>query len=907
VTFILRRRTRRELEAEEVSRRAVAPGAGRDLGNRTRADVTERPRPLVGGATQAGQPLADEDRHDLEGSFGVDLSRVRVRPRDQRVSERGARAETRGLAISFAPGAYTPHNLSGRGLLAHELAHVLQQASAGQVVTASQKTPAVKVYYQEVVEEFRSTWGPHEAAVRPILALFEAVDRDDSAAVPGLVTALGKVDGYVLRTDFPSNAVLDELLTRLVLLGQADQASRVRRWYVDLPGVRPLGNQRWGRRYFDDEEWHWATVIQGLRERVDWNDAKATLRVLDAMAAFFHLLEAERAGLDAEEIKQDRKRVNDLYQSNGGIGVGFETKPFISIARYHGSLLGMMRDSFVGMQAAFQAVLELATADLAANKGRALLDQLEAKHTNVMAKLQLPAGDDQLEINEWKWRKLRGKDVLRQVDFFPDDKKAAKREITLESYDSLTTTSGPEKDIDIHRIFDIRNSQLGAIKRIYGIETEKGQLTAEAKENKAALAATGANGLQLHDDEDWRRFLLAKFQAHLTTSMDADESLTAVIQLLQVYLRSFTTHSPMNIEDLGDDLLRVDFPRALTGQLIHDCGVYALRITYMLSLLRNHPALKLRFRFVQLPVHIGLIVTGAPDISTWIVHNDQFSRGDPQTMEDTRKKWDALDRSGQERPKPAPGSKPTAGAAKPARPTKAEDDQFLGELSANEFAEGADMPFVLSDVPQLSGKSENVDKSKLTAFYRSLMTIRLFGKTTDDPKSPAFQYHLRYLELLDKSREHHNTWLVPFWNKLGFTAWDKSKARLEKADATLSTAATPDARAKAISEFDAATAAYLNLPVGERKFTVTTGLAKIVEQFAPIQKLAKDINDEIQAKPDILAKGVSKASAARASEALGGAKPWWQRRVDKHIDALKTHVMDEPPYAEEKNALSVVD
>ena len=145
MTLILRRRARRELEADEVARRAVAPGAGRDLGNRTRADMAERPRPLVGGATPAGQPLADEDQHDLGGSFGVDLSRAHVRPQDQSVSKRGARAETPGLAISFVPGAYTPHNLRGRGLLAHKVAHVLQQASAKQVVTALQTTPAAKV------------------------------------------------------------------------------------------------------------------------------------------------------------------------------------------------------------------------------------------------------------------------------------------------------------------------------------------------------------------------------------------------------------------------------------------------------------------------------------------------------------------------------------------------------------------------------------------------------------------------------------------------------------------------------------------------------------------------------------------------------------------------------------------
>ena len=75
---------------------------------------------------------------------------------------------------------------------------------------------------------------------------------------------------------------------------------------------------------------------------------------------------------------------------------------------------------------------------------------------------------------------------------------------------------------------------------------------------------------------------------------------------------------------------------------------------------------------------------------------------------------------------------------------------------------------------------------------------------------------LDYLEVLDKTREHYNTWLVPYWNVLGFTAWARSNQRLERADTALGAATTPDARAKATTEFDTATNAYLNLPVGDR-------------------------------------------------------------------------------------------
>ncbi|WP_347351799.1 DUF4157 domain-containing protein [Intrasporangium sp.] len=901
--FVLRRRTSEETEARDTARRVVRAGERGTDG--AECEVPARPRrrhgPAGAAASALGLPLGDPERRSLEQGFQVDLSQVRIRPRDEPVARRGAHAETRGATIAFAPGAYAPHTRAGRELLAHEIAHVLQQAVTRSAATASDKAPATKVYYQQVVDEFNSAWGPHEAAIRPVLALFEAVEREDGKAVPALVTALGTVDAYILPPEFPANPVLDELLTRLVLLGLPTEATRVRDWYVKLPGLHPYGQQRFATRYYDDEEWHWNEVLHRLRDRVDWKDAAVTLHVLDGLVTFFHLLEAERAGLDPVALKADRKRLEDLYQALGGLGVGFELKPFVSIARYHSSLRGMMQDSFVGMQAAFQAVLELATAQLTAKRGHALLDALEAKHTAVAARIRLPAGSNAaIEINEWAWRKRRDKDILRQVDFFPDDKSAARREITLESYDELDTTSGPSKQLDAERIIAIRTSQLAALRRIYGLQTEQGRPTAEAKENQAAAATLGAGGLHLHSDEDWRRFLRAKFEAHLVTSRNADESLAAVIELLGAYLHSFTTHSPMNIEDFGDDLLRVQFPRALTGQLVHDCGVYALRITYMLSLLRDHPALKLRFRWVQLPVHIGLIVTGAPDISMWIVHNDQFSRGDPQFVAETRRKWEALDRQGKQKPPPRPGDKPK-------KPTKAEDDQFVGELAANEFVEGTDMPFVITDVPRLGGTNAKLDKDRLWAFYRSLMTVRLFGKTTDDPSSDAYQFHLKYLEVLDKTREHYNTWLVPYWNVLGFTAWSRSRQRLERADTALKAAGTPDAHTKATAEFDAATRAYLDLRVGDRGFTLVTGLAKLVEQFAPIRQLAQQINDAIAAKPEILAKGVSKASAIRAAEALGGDEPWWQREVDAHIDALKQHRLSIPPFADKADHLPVVD
>ncbi len=74
--------------------------------------------------------------------MGSDLSQVRLHT-DARAAESakalGARAYTLGRDVVFASGQYAPLHESGRRLLAHELAHVAQQANA----------PAANVEYSQ--------------------------------------------------------------------------------------------------------------------------------------------------------------------------------------------------------------------------------------------------------------------------------------------------------------------------------------------------------------------------------------------------------------------------------------------------------------------------------------------------------------------------------------------------------------------------------------------------------------------------------------------------------------------------------------------------------------------------------------------------------------------------------------
>jgi hypothetical protein len=78
-----------------------------------------------------GAPLSSELRAYFEPRFGRDLSGIRLHAdgRAGRAAEAiDARAFAVGSHIGFAPGEYAPHRTEGRRLIAHELAHTIQQA-----------------------------------------------------------------------------------------------------------------------------------------------------------------------------------------------------------------------------------------------------------------------------------------------------------------------------------------------------------------------------------------------------------------------------------------------------------------------------------------------------------------------------------------------------------------------------------------------------------------------------------------------------------------------------------------------------------------------------------------------------------------------------------------------------------
>ena len=105
---------------------------------RRESGVAGAPGSVAGVLASSGAPLEPGLRSDMETRFGQDFSQVRVHSDAAAARSAGdvtAAAYTAGSHVVFGAGQFTPGNAAGQRLLAHELAHVVQQGGgAGATV-----------------------------------------------------------------------------------------------------------------------------------------------------------------------------------------------------------------------------------------------------------------------------------------------------------------------------------------------------------------------------------------------------------------------------------------------------------------------------------------------------------------------------------------------------------------------------------------------------------------------------------------------------------------------------------------------------------------------------------------------------------------------------------------------------
>lgn len=153
-----------KLEADRIANTIVSGNAvnGSQV---SKADMLQRKGNLAEGSLAAsteskisglegkGSPLSHGLKSYFEPRLGVDLDKVRIHKDSvaNRLSQSiHAKAFTLGNDIAFDKGEYRPDTIEGKKLLAHELAHVMQQDGGQNEVVQREETD--KKYYDEYIQ-----------------------------------------------------------------------------------------------------------------------------------------------------------------------------------------------------------------------------------------------------------------------------------------------------------------------------------------------------------------------------------------------------------------------------------------------------------------------------------------------------------------------------------------------------------------------------------------------------------------------------------------------------------------------------------------------------------------------------------------------------------------------------------
>ncbi|HEY2504511.1 MAG TPA: DUF4157 domain-containing protein [Mycobacterium sp.] len=172
-----------------------------------------------------GVPLDAATRAFMEPRFGHDFSRVRVHADVQAANSAravNALAYTVGNDLVFGDGQHAPHTGPGRKLLAHELAHTVQQSRGGTASNEAANLPISK---------------PGDGAERQADAAAEQVakhfDRPQSGTAPPL--ALSPVPGIRLQRQAaaPASGPAEQELGRKIHEAAAQAAQKVREKGLD--------------------------------------------------------------------------------------------------------------------------------------------------------------------------------------------------------------------------------------------------------------------------------------------------------------------------------------------------------------------------------------------------------------------------------------------------------------------------------------------------------------------------------------------------------------------------------------------------------------------------------------------------------------------------------------------------
>ncbi len=167
---------------------SAAQSALIETGSASRRDKSGADLQRAVGNQSLTQMLDPSTREVMEQRFGADFSGVRIHTG----ARNGAQAYTAGNDIVFADGLYQPATSTGRNLLAHELAHTLQQRCGNTAMQARRRSSPREPLEREAdaaaaaVEQGRNVRSA--SLTRGVSGVVQCKDGDDGGFGAGVLT-----------------------------------------------------------------------------------------------------------------------------------------------------------------------------------------------------------------------------------------------------------------------------------------------------------------------------------------------------------------------------------------------------------------------------------------------------------------------------------------------------------------------------------------------------------------------------------------------------------------------------------------------------------------------------------------------------------------------------------------------
>ena len=259
-----------------------------------------RPKPT------GGQPLDRATRLRMELAFGQPFGDVRLHTgaaAGEVAAAHGANAVTAGEDVRFAAGRYEPGRADSAGLLAHELAHVVQQRSAG----APGSEVALESEARSVAGQVVEGRGPPAGSRALSSSGGRRVQRNGAGTSPTTTTTTGTAKPTVLAgvaSDEPIPALsLDELEARIRLIDA--QLTRLgAAWVGDTvatDSIRDSHNAVTTKR---------AAITGGA---VDAGAVIQAQTIVERVERAIGLLNTERTSIKGSDYTDEIDRVRKLY------------------------------------------------------------------------------------------------------------------------------------------------------------------------------------------------------------------------------------------------------------------------------------------------------------------------------------------------------------------------------------------------------------------------------------------------------------------------------------------------------------------------------------------------------------------------------------------------------------------